>query len=629
MKKGSIIILLMRLTLDSLNAQDLDSIEIQLDWIQQELIFDDVHVESQKKINLNQKDLSELQKLSFITKSDIERILLYRSVNGYFLNVLELSKVEGFSGDKFKRIQSFVEAIPVSNNVFEAKHFQHEIIAKWRRTWSNLAVTNASSPWSEQFRYRGLWGNHWKMGFCTTKDGGEQLATQRYWFKSGFLIWSSSAKRWSILAGDYSVLWGQGGLISRGFLQSANWNLNSMFQNKEGFFPYQSTIENLQKRGVVFHYKSHRALMLMGISSLAVHGQVDSLNEFVLQSVSVFDDSLSKVKWKMGRRSEYFLLTRYQIKNGNFGVAIHGDTTLENKSIYSLVSPNYGFSFSHVKGAHHVSGELAICKDRTNIVIGGLFSPHPKWQWGFFFDRSWQPFFAFFNSDHRKIQGEWKVHPKHTFMFGWNQLITVADREGLPLRENSFFIQWNYQPQRNYLFYYRCIKKQPEYLMNDGITEKVNLYERNSHRVDANLAFHPELSLHGRMEWLWDNRLDRNGQYAFLELDIHPYALPFKLIARYTFFNAADWELRQYVQERGVAGSFYIPALYGRGSRQYLIISGKWKSWNIQVKYSVFSYQGSGGNYRWTGHLRNENNTSIEVRIAYELSGFVPDRFKK
>jgi hypothetical protein len=108
-----------------------------------------------------------------------------------------------------------------------------------------------------------------------------------------------------------------------------------------------------------------------------------------------------------------------------------------------------------------------------------------------------------------------------------------------------------------------------------------------------------------------------------MELDVHPFRFPIKCIVRHTFFDSVDWELRRYVLERGVTGSFYMPALYGRGTRQYLILSGSYHHWNIQVKYSVFSYQSNGAFYRWQGHLNNERNQTFELRIAYQLDGFL------
>jgi DNA uptake protein ComE-like DNA-binding protein len=112
MKKISLVIVLITLESVTLYGQESDSTWNQLEWLNQEYIIDDFQWQDIKRVNLNGDRLTELLKLSFITYSDIEQILLYREYNGGFINVLELSRVSGFSIEKFKQLQPFVEVIP-------------------------------------------------------------------------------------------------------------------------------------------------------------------------------------------------------------------------------------------------------------------------------------------------------------------------------------------------------------------------------------------------------------------------------------------------------------------------------------------------------------------------------------
>ncbi len=621
MKKISLVLVLIALESVTLYGQESDSTWNQLEWLNQEYIIDDFQWQDIKRVNLNGDRLTELLKLSFITYSDIEQILLYREYNGGFINVLELSRVSGFSIEKFKQLQPFVEVIP-KDQWIAGKNYRHDIVNKWRISWKHPDSLRVPSLWSEQFRYKGSWGSNWKMGICTTKDAGETFGYSQYWFKSGFASWQSSSRRWTLLLGDYQIQWGQGSLTPRNFFQTSNWMLTSMFQAREGIIPYQSTIENFQKRGFAAQYKKNHFSVLTGLSSIAVHGSADSLNGFKSSSETVFDDSLARSRWKMGSRSAYFLLTRYHLRYWNVGVGVYGDTTIARPSHLVFMRPRCGFSFGHLKGNHHAFGEFSIQSNTMNLILGCLMSPHPKWQWGILYNRTIQRNEAINPIGMLSVQGEWKFHAKHGILWGWNKNSMLSNLENISISEEALFFQWSFIPARNQQLYYRCITEQHSDWMNQGKKESVFHFRREVHRLDANLAFHSVCTMHSRFEWLIDHRFANRGKYAFLELDVHPFRFPIKCIARYTFFDSADWELRRYVLERGVTGSFYMPALYGRGTRQYLIASGSYRNWNLQVKYSIFSYQSNGALYRWEGHLYNERNQTIEIRIAYQLDGF-------
>jgi Helix-hairpin-helix motif len=622
MKRISLFILLIGLLGGFIHGQESDSVWNQLEWLNQEYVIDEFHLDEIKKVNLNGNRLTELLKLSFITYSDIQKILRYRDAHGGFTNVLELSRVDGITNEQFKQLQPYIEVIP-DIQFLSGKNFQHEIITKWKVSWMNPRAYTLPSLWSEQFRYKGSWGSNWKMGVCTTKDAGETFEHLHYWFKSGFAYWQSDSRRWSILLGDYQIQWGQGSLAPKNFFQSSNWLLTSFFQAREGIIPYQSTIENFQKRGWVIHYKTKHFSVLTGVSSIAVHGSADSLSGFKASSETVFDDSLARSRWRAGVRNTYFLLLRYQMRNWNYGMGIYGDTAISRFSSLGFMQPAYGFSVGHLKGNHHAFGELSIQSDQTNFILGCLMSPHPKWQWGILFNRTVQLYGVACQSSLFNIQGEWKVHARHGILWGWNKSSILSDPENIFILKENLFFQWNFIPMRNQQLYYRCIKEQPSDWINQGKKENVFHFRRDIHRLDANLACLPTLTVHGRFEWLLDNRFSNLGKYAFMELDVHPFRFPIKCIVRHTFFDSVDWELRRYVLERGVTGSFYMPALYGRGTRQYLILSGSYHHWNIQVKYSVFSYQSNGAFYRWQGHLNNERNQTFELRIAYQLDGFL------
>jgi hypothetical protein len=106
------------------------------------------------------------------------------------------------------------------------------------------------------------------------------------------------------------------------------------------------------------------------------------------------------------------------------------------------------------------------------------------------------------------------------------------------------------------------------------------------HRLDGQWKVNDYCVIHQRIEKAIDSRFSAQSGYAFLEADIHPMSAPIQFIVRYLYFDSQEWEMRRYVQERGVTGSYLLSQLYGTGSRGYFILKWKKENFQIQMKYS-------------------------------------------
>jgi hypothetical protein len=88
--------------------------------------------------------------------------------------------------------------------------------------------------------------------------------------------------------------------------------------------------------------------------------------------------------------------------------------------------------------------------------------------------------------------------------------------------------------------------------------------------------------------------------------------VPVTVWARFCPFYTDDWDSRIYVYENDLLYSFSIPALYGKGSRSYIMT--KWKISDfaeLRIKYGITSSVTTGRS------LENTEEIKMQFRIWF------------
>lgn len=562
-------------------SQTQDSIAWSLD--DQGVAFNVEEVnEAFQKVDLNQSNLQELLKLSFMTPLDIAAIQKHKTKYGPFLHVLELDLVEDITPEKREILQKYIVVNTPNFSLSKPLRTQHVLSYRIKRNAMLNDQVNHHS-WNEVVRYQAKMGDQFKWGGMMSKDVGEDWKLPQYLFKTAHFQWNSSNKRWGFLLGDYVVHWAQGSLMNGSFLSRPSWPLASLIRPPAFIKPYTSTIENNNRRGIVIQYRNKNQFILLGYSRLWLHGSLDSLNGWNEISNTVFDDSLSRTKWRMAKRSQCFLMYQRQWQHHEWGVGVLQDTIAQEDVLLVKGNRQYSFSWNHQKNSHHYFTETVFKDGGIICHVGGLISLHPKMRFGGLLNVRKSCSGVSEESSYR-LQWEWQISDVGTFLFGLNKTKGGASDEKIASPSGQCFMQFNFIPKRSFLFYYRFLYQSDGEIMADGQMYNWSSYHRCLHRLDANLKFHSDWSLHWRYDGLRDSRFTIMTQYSFLELDFHPLMKPLSVVARYTFFDAPLWDMRLYAQERGVSGTYYIPVLYGVGQRMYLLSTLKTEMINYQLK---------------------------------------------
>jgi hypothetical protein len=112
----------------------------------------------------------------------------------------------------------------------------------------------------------------------------------------------------------------------------------------------------------------------------------------------------------------------------------------------------------------------------------------------------------------------------------------------------------------------------------------------SSFKASARYSVHDNLTLGTRIDFSFVNPSGSRGMILFQEISYSFSKLPVTLWARYCLFNTDDWNSRIYTYENDLLYSYSIPALYGQGSRSYIM--AKWKIGEfaeLRIKYGITS----------------------------------------
>jgi hypothetical protein len=569
-------------------AQSEDSLAMPLILDREENVaYDQIPDQLGKRYNLNAIDLSQMLELPFVTFLDVQCILNYRHRHGKFIHPLELFQIPGISEQTKSQLYPHIEVHSEWGMSGQGKA-QHVLSVRWKRYSNfNLPRTKGLAPWSELYRYSGVVSPAWKWGMLVTKDPGETWKRMPYLFKSGFVQWTSFTGKWKVIAGDFTAKWGQGLSIQGGFLNRPSFQMVSLIQGPSDIRPYTSTLENLRNQGVVLKYKGRVHSSLIGCSHRWLHGKLDSTGYFRESSTTVFSDSSSLKIWRKGQDFSIFVLDNWKFKTHNIGGGVVRTFDPSKFSWRKTTGAyTYCFEWNQQKDNRHVFLEGRVNVASWQWVQGGLIQLHPKFSLGWRSDGTWNSLNGKTVSSDFRVQGEWLWNEQWGLYWGVSSRKRIESKIALSFLENQHFLQLNWTPRRHHKWYYRILLEKEQQWQEGAIVYDSRYFKQLIHRLDGQWKVNDYCVIHQRIEKAIDSRFSAQSGYAFLEADIHPMSAPIQFIVRYLYFDSQEWEMRRYVQERGVTGSYLLSQLYGTGSRGYFILKWKKENFQIQMKYS-------------------------------------------
>lgn len=613
-------------------------------------------------LDLNRATPQQLQSLFLLTDQQIAALIRHREEQGPFVAIYEIQTIPGFTMELIERLALFVRV----GNGERTKGFLERPAGYWISRWGRtlekrqgfLATDPASrfsgSPDRIYQRVKLQQGNLYTAGITAEKDAGEAVtftsSQTGFDFMSGYVQINNLGPMKSLTVGDFQAQFGQGLLLGGGFgLGKGGETILTARRSTLGFLPYSSVLESGFFRGVGGTVEVARNLSLHGLLSsnkrdgrLSGDGPDVTVSSLPLAGLHR-TPSEQAVRRTIGEwdRAAVLQYHRNQLEAGviwhhtRFSAAIARNPNLYNQFAFRGIShENTGAFLSYQYKNFSLFAEHGYTIGRGHGTVGGMLgnltsrlsiAMHVR-----NFQKNFTSFFSNAFSESTTPQNEqgiyWGLKYQagkrlslqgfvDQFRFPWIRYRAYAPGTG---QEILGRISWTPSRTTGIFLQYRQEQKDRNTKTADPIYQ-VSSGRKQNFWLNADYGEGP-LRFKSRFQWSSYSILQHRTQGMLLLQDIAYKTRRVTLTMRYALFDTEDAENRQYTYERDVWLAFSLPALSGRGIRQYAMLQYElsqsctlWLRWS-STRYANQATIGSGAD-RIAGNLLND----LKIQLRFEF----------
>ncbi|MDO9152107.1 MAG: helix-hairpin-helix domain-containing protein [Paludibacter sp.] len=592
--------------------------------IDYETFYEELLSVSKEPLNLNTVTREELEKLPFLSDTQIENILFYLYRYGPMQTIYELQLVEAVDMTDIRRMLPFVvlgkaeKQLPKINWRDVVKYGRNEILMRIDRGLEtkegyrlskvgneNQDTANSSKYLGSQFynttKYRFRFKDRVLFGVTAEKDAGEQFLGNT---KKGFDFYSLYAqinnvgKIKRIVLGDYRANFGLGLVLHPDFGMGKSSYVMNVIPRNSGLKKYSSTDEYNFFRGA-------GATLEFGKMNLTAFYSFKNIDGDTLTGnfTSIYKTGLHRTISELGKKHNI----HQQVVGGNATItftnfqmgltAVHTSFNhhlIPQKSVYNYFyfsgnqQTTVGINYRYRWHKLNLFGETAVTENLALATING-FTVSPLSTVSLvaihrYFSPEYDTFYANTFSESSRVNNEtgfyigteirpfrkWKFAAyTDSYRFPWTKYTINAPSTGM-----DYLLQTDFTPHRNLSMFWRF-----------KYEEKMNNFSESK---AAMTVINPILKGYLRyqlvytyanftMKTMIEGNLVKNaklmsgyGITALQDLSYKFTKLPLSADFRIQFFDAKDYDNRFYTYEKDVLYAFSIPMYYGSGSRYYL-----------------------------------------------------------
>jgi Helix-hairpin-helix motif len=473
------------------------------------------------------------------------------------------------------------------------------------------------SPDKLLVRYRVGRSKDFSLGLTAEKDAGEQLTwdpkTRRYGadFYSGHFVLQERGRLKTLALGDYQLQYGQGLLLSSGLaVGKGAETITTLRRSSVGVRPYSSVLESTFFRGAAVTVAVTKAVRATAFAS---RKRVDASLQAARDSLADFSEFTSGLLLTGMHRTPTELANRQALREtvlgGNLSYASAGGdlqagvttvNTLYDKPLQRRDEPYNAFelrgrrnlalsaNYSYVWRNLLLFGETARSSGGGLGTVNGLLaSLAPNVDISALYRHYARDFHTIYGNalseNTRNINesglylglklrpaARWEVSAYYDrFRFPW-----LRYQAGAPSTGHDWLVRLAFSPTRTSLLYAQIRQRTKAY---DADTLRPTPLPVPTRRRSFLLFYDASpttfLSLRTRVqgsEYQEDAGPVRHGYVLAQDVTVQPWQR-LRLTARYALFDTDDYDTRQYVFEQDVLYAFSVPALYGQGTRAYVL----------------------------------------------------------
>ncbi len=594
-------------------------------------LYEDLQYFLQNPINLNFAKREDLEKLQFLTTTQIDNLMGYVKQYGPMENLYELQLIDGFYGEDIRFLLPFVtlskeekRTPPLKfKNIF--KYGRHEILARmdkgletregYRFVPEEELIKNPNKqyigdPYYASLKYHFNYSNRVLFGLTAEKDAGEQFwgdYNKGFDFYSAYLQVNDIWKFKTITAGNYSASFGQGLVMNQSFGYGKSSMVLDVEKRNEGLRKYSSTDEYNYLQGVGATIRVTKTTELTAFYSnkkIDGNGTSDSTDTFTSiktdgyhYTVSEFDKKHTVGMQVIGghiSQSLKVLNLGFTVINTQFDHDLVRTPSLYNQFYFSGDNITAGgIDYKARWRKFYLFGETAYSDQNAWATVNGLtVNPTSTLSlvamYRYYSPQYDQPFSVAFGESSR-VNNEkglyigaevrpfrgWKFSAyADGFQFPWLKDGTYGTAK--PSDGYDLFFQADYMPKRNVSMYWR-VKYEMKEANNSAdstlnVSYNVDDWGMGSARYVLQYSPAAKLKLRSIIQGSYARKYPADATFGYLlRQDLsYDFKFPLSVDLCYEFFDATNYDNRIYAYEQDILYAFSVPALYGRGSRYFL-----------------------------------------------------------
>lgn len=586
-----------------------------------EIYIDKLNELTEKPVNLNSADETELTRLFFLTDFQIKALADYTNTTGKIVSVYELANIPGFGRELAEMIIPFIILDPKPDKPTESRKIRNTLLTNFSSRYPPVENKAIGPQWKLLTRYK-LTAGKFSGGFTGEKDAGEKLLTGKPPlpdFLSANLAWSGTGILRKIVVGDYGGRFGLGTNVNTGLRSGLSLTSSGYLSGSDDIKPYTSTDENNFFRGIALKLQFKKT----GLSLFCSLNRIDASFD---TSDTLSHDRIKTI-YRSGLHNTVSLYTaRNALAETFYGAAVFSDfrnlragvvwTGCRFSAPVGLPDPdpedlydNNGVVFNTVS-LYYKSvqrrmiffGEASAGMNKRIALVQGLsFRPSDRLSINLLF-RNYDPGYAsyhgrgpFSSSAGDNVRGFFANFTfeaaRHLFLSAGCDLKYypwLKYRCSAPSMSKSSELRIKYLPSENLTiessFSYRStMLNDPE---STGVKKQI---ENLSRTIKGSLrySFSDQVRFGTRVDFRFSQPSGSKGYLLLQDIIYKLNKLPLTIWFRYCIFHTDSWDSRLYTYENDLLNNFGIPALSGTGSRSYMMME-----WNagthadIRIKYA-------------------------------------------
>ena len=461
-------------------------------------IYDDLIAYSEKPLNLNVAQKSDLEKLHFLSDKQVQSILQFINWNGLMMSIFELQLIPNLDEETIEMLLPFVKVEPLEMPFyFPLKEVftngKHQLFLRNQFAEQNPAGYQSQDGKTADYlgnkyhyyvKYQYQYRNKLLWGFTLEKDPGEQFfkGTQKRGFDySSFYIQLTDIKQISkLVIGDFAIQFGQGLVAWSGMSSGKSSMVMNIAKRPQGLKKYSSSDENLFFRGIASTISITKQLDITAFVSrkdIDASLAIDTTDEQFIAS-SLPATGLHNTENEMEKRhaqniAAYGTNLTFRGENIRAGASMMGysyqyeitpDSSRYNQFTFrGKNNYNIGLDYKYFFKEMEFFGEVAMDKNRAIASVhGAVFSLAPRLSLSMlyrYYDKKYQAFFSNpfrVNSETSNESGIYtgcEFYPAKkikisayldSYKFEWLKFQTIAPAKGY-----DYFVQADYSMNRS------------------------------------------------------------------------------------------------------------------------------------------------------------------------------------